>query len=177
MREKLILENQNLIYKVLNDLVVCNKLKEDLFQEGIIALIKAVDTYKNNMNIKFSTYAYKCIYNYLVDKLKKKNIDTISLYTNIKDDIYLLDIIQDKNNTILNYICKKETHEELIDYIYNNLSKEDRYLICSLYGINKKKLKQNVIANHLNITQSCVAKKHKKIIDEMRKNLDYRKNL
>ena len=56
-------------------------------------------------------------------------------------------------------LIKKETKEEL-EYSLNNLSYDDNFVICSLYGIKTKKITQKNLAKKLDCTQSCIAKKH-----------------
>lgn len=60
MLNQMILDNQNLIYSIINKYSYYYD-KEDLFQTGVIGLIKAYNNYNANMNTKFSTYAYTYI--------------------------------------------------------------------------------------------------------------------
>ena len=81
--EELIKINEKLIYSIASRFN--NIPKEDLFQAGVIGLIKAYNNYKNNKNTKFSTYAYKYIFgemfelanNYRSIKLNKDILKTI----------------------------------------------------------------------------------------------------
>lgn len=173
MRNNYVLQNQNLIYKVLLDLSIenTNPIYEDLCQEGLLALINAIDSFRDN-KYKFSTYAYRCIYNHLLDILKKRQLKTISLDKEIRKEIYLMDFIANNNNKdILESICIKETYGELYNCLNNILNNEERYIICSLYGIGMIKMTQKELADDLKVTQSNIAKKHKKILDKMRENL------
>ena len=83
----------------------------------------------------------------------------------------MLDIIPSKEEKILNMLIKKETKEELEDSI-NNLSNDDNFIICSLYGINTKKTTQKNLAKISNCTQSC-AKKHNRILNLIKESLKY----
>ena len=58
-----------------------------------------------------------------------------------KEDLYLIDIIASKEDSILNKLIRKETKEEL-NNIIKSLLKEDEFIICNLYGINTKKTTQ-----------------------------------
>ena len=69
-------------------------------------------------------------------------------------------------------LIKKETKEELEDSL-NNLSNDDNFIICSLYGINTKKITQKDLAKIINYTQSCIAKKHNKILNLIKESLKY----
>ena len=90
----------------------------------------------------------------------------------IKDDLYLLDIIPSKEEKILDMLIKKETTEEL-EHLLNNLSYDDNFVICSLYGIKTKRITQKNLAKILNCTQSCIAKKHNKILNLIKEYLEY----
>lgn len=76
------------------------------------------------------------------DIFKRKSFDEEPLDLQIKDDLYLLDIIPSKEEKILDILIKKETKEELEDSL-NNLSNDDNFVICSLYGIKTKKITDN----------------------------------
>ncbi len=176
MREQIILSYQNLIYKILSHYRILynyNKdFEEDYFHEGIIALTLAYDTYKDDCNIKFITYASRCIHNRYKDIFKKKSFNEEPLDLQIKDDLYLLDIISSKDEKILDMLIRKETKEEL-DKSLNKLSNEDKFIICSLYGIKTKKITQKKLAKIFNCTQSCIAKKHNKILNLIKEDLKY----
>lgn len=82
--------------------------KEDLYQVGVIGLIKAYDKYKENKKVKFSTYAYKWIYGEIYayinnSKLLKIGSDNIKLYKRI---------IEAKN-----YLCQSLMREPSINEI------------------------------------------------------------
>ena len=84
----------------------------------------------------------------------------------------MLDIIPTNEEKILDMLIKKETKKEL-EYSLNNLSNDDNFIICSLYGINTKKITQKNLAKIINCTQSCIAKKHNKILNLIKECLKY----
>lgn len=176
MREETILNYQNLVYKILSHYRILynynRDFQEDFFHDGMVALIQAYDTYKEDNDVKFITYASICIHNKYKDIFKKKSFYEKPLDLQIKDDLYLLDIIPSKEEKILDMLIKKETKEEL-EYSLNNLSDDDSFIICSLYGIKTKKITQKNIAKILNCTQSCIAKRHNKILNLIKENLKY----
>ena len=138
----------------------------------MIALIQAYDTYKDDNNVKFITYASGRIHNKYKDIFEKKSFNEESLDLQIKDDLYLLNIIPSKEEKIPDMLIRKETKEELEDLL-NNLSNDDNFIICSLYGINTKKITQKNLAKIINCTQSCIAKKHNKILNLIKEYLEY----
>ena len=138
----------------------------------MVALIQAYDTYKDGNNVKFITYASRCIHNKYKDIFKKKSFNEEPLDLQIKDDLYLLDIIPSKEEKILDMLIKKEKKEEL-EYSLNNLSYDDNFVICSLYGIKTKRITQKNLAKILNCTQSCISKRQNKILNLIKENLKY----
>lgn len=174
MREETILNYQNLVYKILShyrNLYNYNRdFEEDYFHDGMVALIQAYDTHKDDNNVKFITYASRCIHNKYKDIFKKKSFNEEALDLQIKDDLYLLDIIPSKEEKILDMLIKKETKKEL-EYSLNNF--DDKFIICSLYGIKTKRITQKNLAKILNYTQSCIAKKHNKILNLIKESLRY----
>ena len=66
MLEKIIMENERLIYSIASYFRGYDN-KEDLFQVGCIGLIKAYNNYDSNMNVKFTTYAYP----YILGEMRK----------------------------------------------------------------------------------------------------------
>lgn len=176
MREETILNYQNLVYKILShyrNIYNYNRdFEEDYFHDGMVSLIQAYDTYKDDNNVKFITYASRCIHNKYKDIFKKKTFNEESLVLQIKDDLYLLYIILSKKEKILDMLIKKETKKEL-EYSLNNLSYDDNFAICSLYGTKTKKITQKNLAKKLDCTQSCIAKKHNKILNLIKESLRY----
>ena len=84
-REQAILANQELVRYVIKSLGL-NAFDEDLFQIGCVGLIKAVDSFDFEKNIKFSTYAAKVIRNEILMTLRKKHINAQSL-----DELFTID--------------------------------------------------------------------------------------
>lgn len=113
-------------------------LEEDYFHDGMVVLIQAYDTYKDSNNVKFITYASRCIHNKYKDIFKKKSFN-----------------------------------EEPLEDSLNNLSNDDNFIICSLYGIKIKRITQKNLAKIFNCTQSCIAKKHNRILNLIKESLKY----
>lgn len=87
--DEIISSCEGLIYKIINNYFK-GYSKEDLYQVGVIGVIKAYDKYRENKMTKFSTYAYKWIYGEIYayinsSKLLKINNENIRLYKKIND--------------------------------------------------------------------------------------------
>ena len=70
-REKLILANRPMVYWLAKKLKVPYNTYQDIIQEGMLALINAVDTFDVNRNIRFSTYAYYKIHGRMINFLQR----------------------------------------------------------------------------------------------------------
>ena len=90
--EKLIEENQKLIYKIASSFY--NADREDLYQAGVLGLLKAIKKYKKGSNAKFSSYAYEYIYGEMYALVNNRNIkiskDILKLYKMIEKTRYAL---------------------------------------------------------------------------------------
>ena len=174
MKEKLILDNINLIYMVLKRYNLYNELDE-YYDVGMIGLVKGANNFDESKGYKPSTYLTSCITYEILNYKRKQSmqkrgngIQNISLYTQINDngkELYLLDIIPSKEN-IEDNIIKKEKIELIYKKILE-LNERDKLIICSTYGLlGYKGLTQNQIAENTNITQGHISRIIKKFIKE-----------
>ena len=177
IKEKLILDNINLIYMVLKRYNLYNQLDE-YYDIGMIGLVKGANTFSEDKGYKVSTYLTSCITYEILNYKRKQSmqkrgngIQNISLYTQINNknkELYLLDVIPSKEN-IEDNIIKKEKLELIYKKILD-LNERDKFIICSTYGLlSHKELNQNQIAERTNITQCQVSRIIKKFIKECKK--------
>ncbi len=169
-RDEIILNNLSLVYFVLKKLniKINSNDYEDLTNEGVIGLINAVDTFKEDKNVSFSTYAYTCIRNQILHTLKKSKLICISLSTEIGEGITIEDIIESNKPDILEKIILDEQLNYLKYLLDNVLNKEDGYLIKNLYGIGCNKKTQVVLAEELGCKQGNVSKCQNKLEKKLR---------
>ena len=169
-QQKLVLDNQKLVYHVIKRLNLYNKL-EDYFDIGLIGLCKAAQTFKPENGSRFSTYAYVCIRNDILMEIRNENrqcdayaISFSSIISSSKDnDLSLEDILSDYEleNDILN-------REELISLITSieKLNEEDKTII-NLYFYQNKTQKQ--IAQILNMSQAQASRRIQRALNNLRK--------
>ena len=169
-QQKLVLDNQKLVYHVIKQLHLYHKL-EDYLDVGIIGLCKAAQTFKPENGSKFSTYACICIRNNILMEIRseKRQCDAyaISFSTIInssKDqDLTLEYTLSDYEleNDILN-------KEELISLVTSieRLDKEDKTII-DLYFYQNKTQKQ--IAQILNMSQANASRRIQRALNNLRK--------
>lgn len=162
-REQAILANQELVRYVIKSLGL-NAFDEDLFQIGCVGLIKAVDSFDFEKNIKFSTYAAKVIRNEILMTLRKKHINAQSL-----DELFTIDGFETSlMDMISDNICMED---ELISTMYleqafSKLNNNEKKIIY-LHFI--KGTKQHELAKMMGFTQSYISKMISEIIKKMRR--------
>lgn len=144
---------------------------EDLVSIGTIGLIKAINTYKNDKNIKLATYASRCIDNEILmylRKNKKRNAD-VSLdeslsFDNEGNELRLADILGTDDDIVTKDIENDDIRRIMLEEI-DKLNERDKQIIILRYGLNgKKDYTQKEVATMLGISQSYISRIEKKII-------------
>lgn len=139
--------------------------KEELVSIGILGLVKSTDSFNPNLNIKFSTYAVRCINNeilmYLRKEKKHENNTSIQLplaTAEDGDELLLEDLLEDKSSDFVTDFITKESYK-IINEIVKNMSERDKFILTHYFGLNKaKKLTQQQIADTFNVTQTYIAR-------------------
>lgn len=181
-RNKLILHNLRLVAHIAKKYESKITENEDIISIGTIGLIKAIDTYSKNKNVKLATYASRCIENEILMVLRsnKKHSKNVSLSDTIaldKDgsEIELIEVLQDEDiENVDETLEKNRLLGELAKYI--NILDEREYMIISLrYGLdNNEELTQKEIADMYDISRSYVSRIEKralsKLLGEFKKN-------
>lgn len=148
---------------------------EDLVSIGTIGLIKGVNTYKLDKNIKLATYASRCIDNEILmflRKNKKRRIE-ISLEDSINldgegNELHLEDVFGTEEN-----IVEKEYQDKVDKSILENeiskLKSRDKQIIIMRYGLmNTDEYTQKEVADMLGISQSYISRIEKKVIKKLK---------
>ena len=162
-REQAILANQELVRYVIKSLGL-NAFDEDLFQIGCVGLIKAVDSFDFEKNIKFSTYAAKVIRNEILMTLRKKHINAQSL-----DELFTIDGFETSlMDMISDNICMEDNLISImyLEQAFSKLNNNEKKIIY-LHFI--KGTKQHELAKMMGFTQSYISKMISEIIKKMRR--------
>jgi len=147
---------------------------EDLVSIGTIGLIKGVNTYQNDKNIKLATYASRCIDNEILmylRKTKKKRTevsfeDSLS-FDSEGNELHLEDVLGTDDNIVTKPI-EDELDKKLMYKEVSKLGKRDKEIIELRYGLNgKKEMTQKEVANMLGISQSYISRIEKKVIKKL----------
>lgn len=148
---------------------------EDLVSIGTIGLIKGVNTYKLDKNIKLATYASRCIDNEILMYLRKnkKRKTEVSLedslsYDSEGNELHLEDILGTEDDVVTSNL-DKQTNKKLLYKEIEKLNKRDKQIIILRYGLyNHKELTQKEVASLLDISQSYISRIEKKVIKKLK---------
>ena len=144
---------------------------EDLVSIGTIGLIKGVNTYKLDKNIKLATYASRCIDNEILMFLRKNKKrkgevsfeDSLS-YDTEGNELHLEDILGTEPDIVTKEL-EHQTEKKLLYEEVLKLNKRDRQIMTLRYGLfNNEEMTQKDVANLLGISQSYISRIEKKII-------------
>ena len=148
---------------------------EDLVSIGTIGLIKGVNTYKLDKNIKLATYASRCIDNEILMFLRKNKKrrgeisfeDSLS-YDSEGNELHLEDILGTEKDIVTKGI--EEEHDKKVLYQeINKLKKRDKQIMILRYGLfNTKEMTQKDVADLMGISQSYISRIEKKVIKKIK---------
>ncbi len=126
----------------------------DLMQEGMLGLSKAIESYKENMNIKFYTYAKVCIERKIFTLLKNgKREKILNESIPIEDDDYdLNEIIGDNESNPLNIVLSNDFKDNIFNRMYEVLTNYERQVL----DLKNEGFKIEEIANILNKTKKQI---------------------
>jgi len=149
---------------------------EDLISIGTIGLIKAINTFRADKQIKLATYASRCIENEILMFLRKSSNTKAELSLdeplNVDYDgneLLLSDVLGTENDFVYKSIEENEDRK-MIARAIAELNPRDRQIIELRYGINRggKELTQKEVADMLGISQSYISRLEKRIIVKLR---------
>lgn len=178
-RSKLIEHNLRLVAHVIKKYYSASNEQDDLISIGTIGLIKAIDTFNHQKGTRLATYAARCIENEILMYLRsqKKNANVMSMNDPIEVDsegnpLTLIDVIY-VDNTIVEDIDLSEKGKRLYELVEQIEDEREKEIIIRRYGLfNFKEQTQREIAKELGISRSYVSRIEKKVIEELRKNLE-----
>lgn len=178
-REPLITHNLRLVVYIAKKFETPNAGAEDLISIGTIGLIKAVNTFAPEKNIKFATYASRCIENEILMFLRKssqlKNEVSIDEPLNTDwdgNELLLCDILGSDPN-LINQNIESELEKSLVLKAVSKLNQRECLIMELRFGLNgKKEHTQKQVADKLGISQSYISRLEKKIISRLRHELE-----
>lgn len=174
-KDTLVLHNLRLVAHITKKYYACGKDQEDLISIGTIGLIKGINTFNANKNIKLATYASRCIENEILMSLRwdKKLAGEVFFNEPIDFDsegnpLTLLDIVSEDCD-IPDRIDLKIKSERLAELLTNVLTPRERMIVCMRYGIGGgQERTQMELAKKLHISRSYVSRIEKKALSKLR---------
>lgn len=146
---------------------------EDLISIGSIGLIKAVNTFKRDKNIKLVTYASRCIENEILMFLRKKSRRKVEVSfdepLNVDYDgneLLLSDILGTDDDLVTKAFELEENKRQLLGAM-RMLKDRERQILQMRYGIEHEELTQKDIAKRLGISQSYISRLEKRILQKL----------
>ena len=178
-RELLIVHNLRLVVYIAKKFESPSANTEDLISIGTIGLIKAVNTFSPEKNIKLATYASRCIENEILMFLRKssqlKNEVSIDEPLNTDwdgNELLLSDILGSDGEEISNNL-EYEVEKQLLLRKVAGLNPRESQIMELRFGLNgKHEHTQKQVADLLGISQSYISRLEKKIISRLKEELE-----
>lgn len=153
---------------------------EDLISIGTIGLIKGINTFKPDKNIKLATYASRCIENEILMYLRKNNKTKLEVSIdeplNVDwdgNELLLSDILGTDEDAISKGI-ESEVEKKLLYKAIEKLNHREKVIVEMRYGLNNKdgeEMTQKEVADSLGISQSYISRLEKKIIKRLKREI------
>ncbi len=178
-RNKLIEHNLRLVVYIAKKFESHAAGAEDLISIGTIGLMKAVNTFKADKQIKLATYASRCIENEILMFMRKCSGKTeLSLDEPLKTDwdgneLLLSDVLGTDGDFVYSSI-ENEEDKKIIRDALAKLSPRDRLIIEKRFGFGNadgKELTQKEVAELLGISQSYISRLEKRIMEKLKDEL------
>lgn len=176
--EKLIVHNLRLVVYIAKKFENTGIGIDDLTSIGTMGLIKAVNSFSPEKNIKFATYASRCIENEILMFLRRSsrcrcevsfdeplNVDWDG------NELLLSDVLGTEAD-VVNRGIEQETEKQLLREALTLLTKREREIMEMRFGLaGKKELTQKEVAERLGISQSYISRLEKRIIKRLRRDI------
>ncbi len=173
-REKLIVHNLRLVVYIAKKFENSGVSLDDLISIGTIGLIKAVNTFSPEKNIKLATYASRCIENEILMYLRKiasqKMVISLDEPLNVDwdgNELMLADVLGSDVDEISREI-EEDDEKRILIQIIEDLPKREKKIIEMRFGIgDKEELTQKEVADIMGISQSYISRLEKRIIKKL----------
>lgn len=179
-RKRLIEHNLRLVVYIAKKFDNTGVGVEDLISIGTIGLIKAINTFNPNKNIKLATYASRCIENEILMYLRRNNKTKLEVSIdeplNVDwdgNELLLSDILGTDEDVIYRDI-ETDVERKLLAAAIQKLSGRERMIIELRFGLNSaggEEKTQKEVADMLGISQSYISRLEKKIMGRLKKEI------
>ena len=177
-RTALINGNLRLVLSVIQRFSGRGESMDDLFQVGCIGLIKAINSFRADKNIKLATYASRCIENEILMYLRR----TVKLKSEVSFDeplntdfegneLLLSDVLGTDSETVYGGV-EASVERELLKEALKKLPDRERKIMYMRFGLGgQEEMTQKDVADCLGISQSYISRLEKKIIERLKKEI------
>lgn len=178
-RDKLIEHNLRLVVYIAKKFESTGIGIEDLVSIGTIGLIKGINTFRSDKNIKLATYASRCIENEILMYIRKTSQSKCELSIdeplNVDwdgNELLLSDVLGNDEDNVA-YELEKEEERKIIREAVERLDSRERLIIEMRFGLfGRREMTQKDVALELGISQSYISRLEKKIISQLREEIE-----
>ena len=178
-RDKLVEHNLRLVVYIAKKFENSGVNIEDLISIGTIGLIKAVNTFKADKNIKLATYASRCIENEILMYLRKINQQKLDISLDEPLNVdwdgneLLLSDVLGSDGLEINDNVEQEDEKRILHTCMQDLSHRERLIMNMRFGLEgKKEHTQKEVADILGISQSYISRLEKRIILKLKRDIE-----
>lgn len=177
-RDVLIERNLRLVAHIIKKYYTQSADQEDLISIGTIGLIKAINTFRADKNIKLATYASRCIENEILMYLRKNagQRTEVSFDEPLNTDwdgkeLLLSDVLGTEGDVVMRPI-EADVDRKLLSDAVARLSPREKDIISLRFGLGgRKELTQKEVADRMGISQSYISRLEKRIISRLRRDI------
>ena len=177
-REKLIRHNLRLVAHIIKKYYTQSTDQEDLISIGTIGLIKAVNTFRPDRNIKLATYSSRCIENEILMHIRKiANQKTeVSLDEPINTDwdgneLLLSDVLGTDGDIVMRPL-EDDVDHQLLRQALGRLPEREKQIVSMRFGLGGRQEKtQKEVADIMGISQSYISRLEKRIMLRLRREI------
>ena len=178
-RDKLVEHNLRLVVYIAKKFENSGVNIEDLISIGTIGLIKAVNTFKADKNIKLATYASRCIENEILMYLRKINQQKLDISLDEPLNVdwdgneLLLSDVLGSDGLEINDNVEQEDEKRILHDCMQDLSDRERLIMNMRFGLEgHKEHTQKEVADILGISQSYISRLEKRIILKLKRDIE-----
>ena len=179
-RNILIERNLRLVAHIMKKYYSQSADQEDLLSIGTIGLIKAINTFDVDKNIKLATYASRCIENEILMYLRRNNKTKLEvsidepLNVDWDGNELLLSDILGTDEDIIYRDLEDETERKLLNAAIDRLNPREQKIVKLRFGLGREQedeMTQKEVADLLGISQSYISRLEKKIMKRLKKEI------
>ncbi len=178
-RDRLVEHNLRLVVYIAKKFESSGINIEDLISIGTIGLIKAVNTFKPDKNIKLATYASRCIENEILMYLRKVSGQRMDisldepLNTDWDGNELLLSDVLGSDGLEINDNVEQEDERRILYDCMDDLSDRERLIMNMRFGMcGEKEHTQKEVADELGISQSYISRLEKRILLKLKRDIE-----